>query len=488
MNQFHKVVRWGFFVGCCNFLVYSCQVSTESTPTSPSVTFSQSDAFSHSNKLSVSSNQQLQVIMDRLLEAVGDTRYTPPAIVLSTDTVSGASYLPGSNTIVIEEKIVALSRRFGVDSSAVLAFFIGHELGHFFQFQRVKNAPATSFLNFGTALPTAIQAEKTADMFGVFSAYLAGYFTSADLLPTIIEALYEAYGLHGKNLQRYESFDNRKQMAEAVKQKADTLRRVFEIGNMSALTGQYELAQSSYEYLLNYYQGGEIYNNLALTYVLQAQSINGKRFDKFQLPMALTSATALSLVRADQLTPAEYQQRQSLLAKADYYLSLALTHSQYCLAFQIHQFCLYILQEKWEKANDYYARLQQQIEWSVLEKEQITLAYAVLLANQKKYPPAERLLTQLKSTASPALQAMVEYNLRALREAPPAIIFKDSPCPTVETTESEPTTFPPYIYETLPTFRLNNQVAIGWLVSDNQFLFVGKQHDILQLKMQKTEL
>jgi len=478
-----------YYWGSLLFLLTACTASTEvSSPIAPQVAADIIQEKADTPAQVLSNQALIQHILDRLFETIGDTRYGKPSIQLTSTTNIGATYLPASEIILVEEKLLELSRSFEADSTTVLAFFIGHELGHFFQYQQNKDLSPIPFLQYGEALPSQIKMEKTADIFGVFSAYLAGYLKSGDLLPSIIQQLYLQYQLTEKNLLQYDTLEKRMEIAEEVKLKADTLRQIFRLGNISTLANQPQLAQKCYEHILNYYQSSEIQNNLALNYMLQAMSVDGKRYDNFLFPLELNAETALTLVRADQLSPSAYKKRQQLLSKAASYLKVALSQNAHNFSAQINQFCLLVLQENWQLANLYYLELMQNKNRSTVSKEKIQLVNAILLAQQQKIGPANIIFNSLKNSLNPQVQSFANINSKILTEQSSPFLNSstDANCLDIQQATIYPTdAFPPYIFEEIPTFYLDEATAIGWTKLNGKLFMTSKRNSVSLLNVRQ---
>lgn len=294
-------------------------------------------------------------VLDKLYNVNGNKIYPKPAIEIVSDERSAAQFIRRSNTIQVGVKIFEVCRVFGKDSLAALAFIIGHEMAHSFQI----NTRQTSFLAYDKEDGANADSEKDADIQGLFNAWLAGYNTS-DLLPYIIEGVYVAYDLKGKNLAGYPTLDERKRTAKEVRLIVTELIRMYETGNYLAAIGQYDLAAACFRYVEARYKGREVYNNLGVSMVLQAMNISEKNVDPYIFPLELDCDTRLKKPKADRgpddLTPEQWQKRGELLAKAADYFALAGKMDYEYLPAEINYLCALVLNAKAAEAIEYCER------------------------------------------------------------------------------------------------------------------------------------
>ncbi|MBK9015481.1 MAG: hypothetical protein IPM82_16240 [Saprospiraceae bacterium] len=233
-----------------------------------------------------------QQILDKLYLAAGQYAIKKPGLEMTKENMKVAAYYPARNVIVLDEKTYLLCRSLGKDSSHALAFVLGHELTHAFQIE-VKIAKATTnFLSYDQTYKVETQTEKTADINGVFTAFLAGYRLSG-VVPKLLPKLYEAYGLTGRTLRGYPSLEERSQSAKEVLDITDKLIDLYEASSYMLAAGYYDLAATNYEYILQYYEGREVYNNLGVLYLYQAMEHYLPQTDRFVYPIEIDAATLL---------------------------------------------------------------------------------------------------------------------------------------------------------------------------------------------------
>ena len=239
----------------------------------------------------------VQRLFDQLYDVNGITRVKKPALSMSSENVKVAAYYPSKNIVYLDEKAWDICRSMGRDSLAALAFIFGHELAHAFQTDIRDRHLKTNFLAYDRNFSGDIRTEKTADVQGVFNAWLAGYDV-VKVMPVILDKIYDAYGLKGKNLPGYPSLDERQKSCAEVQKLAENLLDLFESANYLMSIGQPNLAITSYEHILQWYQGREVWNNLGIASCLAAQAYWVPDADKFVYPLEADWAGKLAQAAA----------------------------------------------------------------------------------------------------------------------------------------------------------------------------------------------
>ncbi|MCB0584358.1 MAG: hypothetical protein KDD06_03395 [Phaeodactylibacter sp.] len=238
----------------------------------------------------------LKAILQRLFEATGNYQLKLPAIRVVETQEHIASYSPEEQAIFIEQKAIHACQKLGPDAEAALAFLIGHELAHCYQKQ---SGGATSFMAHGWHADSSPRLEKNADIHGAFNAYLAGY-EIREAIPRVIDILYEEYGLKGKALRGYPLYEERMKTARETQELVEGLMAAFEAANVLTLMGKHRAAGASYEYILDYYQGREIYNNFGLSLLLEALNFSAFRLEDWAYPIEMDAQSRLHREPLDQ--------------------------------------------------------------------------------------------------------------------------------------------------------------------------------------------
>lgn len=261
-----------------------------------------------------------ETVLNKLFETAGYNKFSRPRLILSKESKRVAAFYPARNTIVLDKKAYEVCRSFRKDSLSALAFVLGHELAHAFQSELRNRTITTNFLSYDRYYSTSVRVEKVADIQGLFNAHLAGYDVLR-VVPDVLDRLYEAYGLKGKVLKGYPSLDERRLSSAEVSKIVTDLIDLFEGASALVATHQHQLAVDAYEYILQYYQGREIWNNLGVIYVLNALDYYDPVTDKYIYPLELDANAA---IRKTELSRGEAQLdnisrvlRQKLLEKAE---------------------------------------------------------------------------------------------------------------------------------------------------------------------------
>jgi len=256
-----------------------------------------------------------QEILDKLYETNGDYRINAPKprIRISNEIAYIAAFYPNENLIEIEIKAYEICQKLDEHAMDAFAFIIGHELGHHFQEVVQKSGLGTNY----KSLLYDEEIETAADIFGVFCAYLSGY-KSIQILPQLMDALYQDYNL-SNCLGRYPCLKERREIARKVVKKVDRLAHIYEGANYLTAIGKPYLAGRSYDYLLNDYQGSEVYNNKGVNLALHAMNISEEKVDKYVYPLQLDWLTQLNIPKGDgakSLSERDQKRRQHLLLEA----------------------------------------------------------------------------------------------------------------------------------------------------------------------------
>lgn len=212
-------------------------------------------------------------IYNDLVNARGDFRFTVPELFLLDQEGHAAFIDLKTNHIILEKKAYDVCDRFGDEA---LAFLLGHELTHYYEKHGWRSAYAkeNSDLEIGKTLDIIMDGvanEAEADYLGGFLAYTAGYglFEKSD---TIIETLYREYKLQ-ENMPGYPVLKDRMALSRRSVKKLNLLIDAFELGNYLAASGNFDLAYQVYDYVLNFYQSRELYNNLGTFAAINAMEL-----------------------------------------------------------------------------------------------------------------------------------------------------------------------------------------------------------------------
>lgn len=297
-------------------------------------------------------------VLAKLYESAGQLNIERPTLKLANENKRVAAYYPKNNTIVLDQKAFDICKGMGKDSLSALAFILGHELSHAFQ-KEVKTKSGTNFLTYDQTYKVDTRTEKVADIHGVFTAFLAGYRLKA-VVPKLLPLLYDAYGLTNKTLQGYPTLEERSRSAQEVLDITDTLIDLYETGNYLLAAGYYDLAASNYTYILQYYQGREIHNNLGVLYLFQALEYYQPQTDRFVYPVEMDAATQLQKIEKSRgpqdLSLQDKLARMQFLNKANTHFMQAIALDSKYLTAKLNYVCTLALLQKPKDALAYFQK------------------------------------------------------------------------------------------------------------------------------------
>ncbi len=183
-----------------------------------------------------------------------------------------ASYDDAANCIYLEEKAFDVCMSFGADSLSAVAVLIAHEAMHFFKKHGGSSGFACAFFETEATLDDVKEKQETeADLWGLFTAYLAGYEV-AELTPKMLNLLYKKYGLDDET-PGYPSLQTRQKMFARSLQKLQDLTALYEAGNYLVMLGEHDKAAACFQNILEDYQSQEMYNNLGVALASYAASL-----------------------------------------------------------------------------------------------------------------------------------------------------------------------------------------------------------------------
>lgn len=364
------------------------------------------------------SHEQIQKIAETVLtelyEIHGNTSIAKPSIVVTDDDKEVASFRRRSNSILLSTKAFSICQSFDEDFLSALAFIIGHELAHAYQSEFIHGT--TGFLAHSAHPETREHLENEADIQGILLAYLAGYETT-ELLPDLMKRIYTRYDLMGKILSGYPSYSERQAKSEEVILLANRLFEIFEAANYLTVIGKHELAAHCFEYIKNYYQGQEIFNNLGVNYALHALNLTDENIEPFVYPFELDWNTRLRKPSnhggVKDLNPYERRLREKYLTKAQSAFKKVLKNNPQNHAARINLMSVYNLRGDYMAAMNEYEKE----EWYMASQEDMASANLVLavsyfrVGNKEK---AHNYFSRLSRNKDKYIAALAACNLESL--------------------------------------------------------------------------
>lgn len=235
-------------------------------------------------------------IYNKLVSTIGNSRYTAPPFVITSSSNWGAFLESDGRSIGLEEKAYRVCMSMGTEEEPekgenALAMLLGHELIHYYEkhkwrqgFIEKYDTEVADKLD-DTFTMEELSNETQSDVLGGFLAFTAG-FEVFEQLPEFYQKLYDSYGLP-EEMPGYPSLTDRKKLAAQSVQKIKKMAEAFEMANVMTAIGRYSEARAFYKFILEDYQGREIFNNLGVLTILEAKTFCDKPEDKYQLPLEL---------------------------------------------------------------------------------------------------------------------------------------------------------------------------------------------------------
>ncbi len=358
-------------------------------------------------------------IFDELYQAAGQFNVKKPKFEYSFENKRGAAYFHSKNTVVLDDKTFRICQEMGKDSSAALAFVLAHELSHAFHKEAKLKKGNTDFLAYDQHFEMDIQSEKVADINGVFTAYLAGYRLSP-VIPKFLPKLYDAYGLNGRVLKGYPPLEERTRTAKEVLEITDNLIDLYESGNYLLVAGRHDMAITNYEYILQYYQGREIFNNLGVLYLQQAMEFYLHDTDRYVYPIELDASTLLKKIdRAGdpkELTLTQKLERMNRLNMAQKQFMLAIALDPSFTTAKINYACTLTLLQKPKEATAYLSKRKflKKTATDKAQAEKVQLILAISDAVQGNKATAKTAFQTAMKSKTPTVAAAADFNLEVL--------------------------------------------------------------------------
>ena len=364
--------------------------------------------------------QEALAIYNRLVEAKGDKRFSPPNFIMTPAANNAAFLVYGGTQIGLEEKAYDICMSLGEEEGkTAIAGLLGHELVHFYEKHQWRSSFANAYqeLQIGRTLKGMVDQDKInnetqADYLGGFLAYSAGYPVFENR-SAVLDRIYEEYPFPAIDTTgSYPSLKDRKALAQKSEEKLKELVRIFVVGNLLAAIGHYEAARVFYQHILIDYQGREIYNNLGVLTVLEALEYFKASERVYRLPLELDMAFGAG---SKDGFGEKVEQRNKLLRKAISYFNNAISMDPGYAPAYLNKACAYYMLQDDERAR-FYAGVEAQRDTQAFSKT-ATDAKVLLAMLEARAGNTEEAIQQLEQLEAPS--AVAVYNLSVMKgEAP----------------------------------------------------------------------
>jgi len=262
-----------------------------------------------------------QAIYKRLARVTGDGRRPPPLEVIPDERRSqqkqAAWFDTNAGTIGMDEKTIRLCQSMSGRASACVAFFLGHELAHFYK-DHAWGADFGSRLA-ATPLGPKIQElsiqqrlgfEAQADDFGGIYGYLAGYDTFG-VAREALGRVYQAYAIPDTSSD-YPSLPERESIARNSADRLKALIPVFEAANLLFAIGRYAEASACFGHIARIFPSREILSNAAVALAIGSGAPDADRY-----PWLLDTQTRLRMPSQRRgIAPVTEAERREMIESA----------------------------------------------------------------------------------------------------------------------------------------------------------------------------
>ena len=239
--------------------------------------------------------EKVRDVYNKLINSIGNNFPSPPDLII-VDEERNVAYISDKG-IVIEKKLINL---FCGDHNFEdkIAYVLSHELAHhYLNHSWMRNTS----LGYASSIGDFVQknaisseqrklAETSADLFGGFFGQISGYNVLGHA-KEVLSKIYDEYGI-SKEIKGYPSLDERFQIIDSKISEANSLEKLFDLGNVFLRFGEFEIAKACFEDILkNNFTSREIYNNLGTVYLLYGITIMDNNISRLKLPVNIDYVT-----------------------------------------------------------------------------------------------------------------------------------------------------------------------------------------------------
>ena len=367
-----------------------------------------------------------QKILDKLYDAAGQYNFEKPILGLSEENRRVAAYVPAKNLITVDVKALEICESLGSEANNALAFLIGHELIHAFQKEVRNSEHTTNFLAYSHDYHTSISTEKSADIQGALTSYLAG-FGAQKAIPRLIDKIYDAYDLKNKNLSNYPSLNERMQTAKEISETVEGLIDMFEVNKYLLLLGEYKLASYCLEHISEYHQGHAIKNNIGTTYLLSAtEEFFDVEKDIYVFPLALSGSTQLENIDLTRgpLSSTQKIHRNIIIDESIEYFEGALKINPHHTRTKINMACAINMKGEHKKAYEFLFNSFSTVEE---KSEPYKLALGITEALLGHKLKAATIFNELRKSDNHSIAQFADHNYNILHNKKLENIFLKNP-------------------------------------------------------------
>ncbi len=256
-----------------------------------------------------------RLVYERILKSIGVSKSAAPILVFSFNAAGdceepcrhscrscNAIYSATKKSIYFGEAIYDIAADMGADSTAALAFALGHEIAHFYlkhewglPFGMYEGSDYAN-LAFSKQLEDPDQIAKMeaqADFLGMLYAYLAGY-SSPNVGLRFFRKFQTRTGWEDKFSEKYPSFSDRCRLTQDAENALQKFIPVFEVANLLLISEEYRTAEQCYRRISKDFASREMLNNTGVAGAMYTLTLMDSLKRKYAYPYLYDSETRLS--------------------------------------------------------------------------------------------------------------------------------------------------------------------------------------------------
>ena len=236
-------------------------------------------------------------IYNNLISNIANNFPAPPELSI-IETKNNPAYI-SKGTIFIDLRLVELFCN-QENFESKIAYVLSHELAHHYLNHSWASKTGLAYSNsLGEFIEDNSNQysekqrkldESQADLFGGFFSQISGY-QALSLGAETLKSIYKEYKVP-EEMFGYPSLRERVDILESNISNSNNLAKIFEFGNLSLAIGKLGMARNCFkEILSNNFTSREIYNNLGLSYLLNAIENSDLSVSKYSYPIFIEQNT-----------------------------------------------------------------------------------------------------------------------------------------------------------------------------------------------------
>ena len=235
-------------------------------------------------------------VFENIINNIANNIPAPPDLEIINSTKNPAYIRDG--VIYVEKRLIDLFCN-DKEFESKIAYILSHELAHHYSIHGwASNTGFTYYTSAGQSIDENIdftsqrlqrkKDESQADLFGGFFSQISGY-NSISVGEETLKIIYDEYKIRDSKF--YPTLLERIDIVNYNIKRSIDLAEIFHFGNMSLISGNLKEANECFkEVIKNNFISREIYNNLGLSYLLNAIK-NSPELSKYSYPIEIEAST-----------------------------------------------------------------------------------------------------------------------------------------------------------------------------------------------------